>query len=497
MCAHQDMFFRGPPRDDEFEVVTRYSAKTAFDPANSWEDYATEYMEFTDTSPTVYHAVDYFARKLNDKGFRYLSERESWDAALGEGNKFYTIRNGSCIIAFVRGENWDYQRGAALTGTHIDSLAVTVKPISIKEPVDNFELIGVAPYAGALSELWWDRDLGIGGRLVLKGKKLITTKLVRIPHPVARIATLAPHYGTPSQGPFNPETQKVPFIGLATNGELPEPTEEEKKSPMVGKHSLRLLRALAREAGVKVSDILEVDLQLYDTHPATLAGLDREFLFAPRIDDKACTFTALTALSEASDELAKGENLTMVAAYDHEEVGSLTRTGARGNLTEATVDRILAHEKFENDDVNREIFWANSFFLSADVTHAANPNFTNVELANHIAFLNTGITLSRDPNGNMITDAISAALVDEVARFTNNTVQTFQIRNDSRSGGTIGPALSSKVGVRGVDIGIAQLSMHSIRAAIGSKDIWLAIRFFTSFYKAWKDVDLKFRRGDL
>jgi len=497
MCPSSEFFRRTRPTTDDFEVVTQRFGNSRFDPEASPDDYATGYMEFTDTAPTIFHAVDYLARKLEDHGFMYLSEREAWTDKLAGNSRFYTIRNGTSIIAFVKGKQWRPSNGASITGTHIDSLTCVVKPVSIKPPVDNFELIGVAPYSGGFNETWWDRDLGIGGRLVLRSPRSgIYTKLVRIPHPVARIATLAPHFGTPSSPPFNPETQKVPFIGLAgdPSAAAVEPTAAEQKSPVVGKHSLRLLRALAREAGVSVADILEVELHLYDTHPATLGGLDKEFMFAPRIDDKACTYSAMFGLMEAADSLDESENLAFAAAYDYEEVGSLASTGARGNFLEASVERILGDRA---GDATKAQFYANSFFLSADVTHAVNPNFDNVYLENHKPLLNKGITISRDPNGNMISDAISTAFVNEVAKRTGNVVQQFQIRNDSRSGGTIGPALAAKTGLRGVDIGIAQLSMHSVRATMGSKDVWLAVRFFKSFNMEWRKVDAEFRLGQL
>lgn len=483
---------------DEFEIIAGPFSGNKYDPHASWEDYAASYMEYTDTAPTIFHAVDFLKRKLEENEFVYLSEREPWNDRLGDNSRFFSIRNGTSLTAFVRGKHWRPSNGCAVVGTHIDSLTVKLKPTSVKSPIDNFELLGVAPYAGALNETWWDRDLGIGGRLVVRSddKRGISTKLVRIPHPVARIATLAPHFGAPANGPFNPETQKVPFIGLVKdpNSKNIDPTNDEKKSPAVGKHSIRLLRALAREANVSVSSILDVELHLYDTQPATLAGLEKEFIFAARIDDQACSFTAIMGLIEAASEIENSDSLGIAAAYDHEEVGSLSRTGARGNFLESTVERLLGDDV---GDAQKAQFWANSFFLSADVTHAANPNFSNVYLEHHKPLLNRGITLSHDPNGNMITDPVSAAFVHEVARRTGNTLQQFQIRNDSRSGGTIGPALAAKLGVRGVDIGIAQLSMHSVRAAIGSRDIWLAVRFFKSYYKEWRDVDAAFRIGGL
>lgn len=488
----------GKPVIDDFEVVDSLGRNPVkgnqHDPSISAEGYAEKYLEFTDTAPTIFHAIAFLARDLEAAGFKYLSERDPWDDALADSKatRFYTVRNGTAIAAWVRGQNWKPNNGMAIIGTHTDSLTLVVKPTSLRPTIDGFEILGAAPYAGALSSPWWDRDLGVGGRIIVREGKRVTSKLVRIPYPIARISTLAPHFGAPAQGPFNKETQALVMVGQTSDKPL-EPTTEEAKSPLTSKHSLRLLRALSEHSGVAIRDMLELELHVYDTQPAALGGLDKEFIFAPRIDDKACTYAGIYGLIEAADTLDYSDTLSVVAGYDTEEVGSLSRTGARGNLLEAAVDRILG----DIPESDKTVFYANSFFLSADVTHAVNPGFSNVYLEHHKPKLNKGITLSLDPNVNMITESISATLAYEVARRTGDTIQQFQIRNDSRSGGTIGPALSSKTGIRGVDIGIAQLSMHSIRAAMGAKDPWLAIRFFKNFYETWKQVDLEFKLGDL
>lgn len=215
-------------------------------------------------------------------------------------------------------------------------------------------------------------------------------------------------------------------------------------------------------------------------------------MYAPRIDDKICTYVATEALIETSDDIVESPTLTIVAGFDTEELGSLSRQGARGNLLDSVVTRIL-----NGSDIDEKDFWANSFFCSADVTHAVNPNFDSIYLDEHKPLFNTGITLAQDPNAHMITTGVTTAFITELAKRTDNTIQQFQIRNDSRSGGTIGPYISSKTGVRGVDIGIAQWSMHSIRATVGSKDVWLGVRFFKSFYEEWSNVDLEFKLGDL
>lgn len=475
---------------DQFDVVGRPQTKASpYDPEVDWETYATKYLEFTDKNPTKYHAIEALKTELEAAGFKYLSERTTWDVK--KGGKYYTTRNGSSFVAFVVGANWQPSFGAGLVGTHTDSLTAIVKPSSVRKEVDGYELLGIAPYAGALSDKWWDRDLGVGGRVVVKTGKKFETKLVLVPYPIAHIPSLAPHFGKPSEGPFNLETEAVPVVAQVTKPE-PKPTPEEKTAPLYGKHSLKFLRLIAKYAGVKVEDIYSWDLELFDTQPASFGGIDKEFLYAPRIDDKICTYVATEALIETSDDIVESPTLTLVAGFDTEELGSLSRQGARGNLLDSVVTRIL-----NGSDIDEKDFWANSFFCSADVTHAVNPNFDSIYLDEHKPLFNTGITLAQDPNAHMITTGVTTAFITELAKRTDNTIQQFQIRNDSRSGGTIGPYISSKTGVRGVDIGIAQWSMHSIRATVGSKDVWLGVRFFKSFYEEWSNVDLEFKLGDL
>lgn len=471
-------------------------APSKYELSTSAVDLNKEFMKVMHCAPTVFHFVKLTASTLEKHGFVYLSEREDWEKKISESNKFYTTRNGSSLVAFVVGKSWKPRNGAAIIGAHIDALTAKLKPISKKEEIDGYELLGAAPYAGGFNSTWWDRDLGLGGRLVVRdGEGKITSKLVKLPQPVARIPTLAPHFGKKSQGPFDKETQMNPVVGLAS-GDVPEPTEDEKKAPLYGKHSLRLLRAVARAADVKVSDIIDADLELYDTQKPAVGGLDNEFLFCPRIDDKINSFAAITGLLDSLNTTEENSSLSVVALFDNEEIGSQLRQGAKGNFLDSVLQRLVALHG-DADVATIHELQANSFMLSADVIHAVNPNFSSAYLDHHKPKLNKGVTISLDPNGNMTTDAVSLAFIEEIARRSDNTVQYFQIRNGEPSGGTIGPMTSARTGIRTVDLGIPQLSMHSIRATTGSKDVYLGARLFKAFFELWEEVDNEFKLGDL
>ena len=186
--------------------------------------------------------------------------------------------------------------------------------------------------------------------------------------------------------------------------------------------------------------------------------------------------------------------IKIVGCFDDEEIGSLLRQGAHSNLLPSALERIC--EAFSEDScgANRvSQMYANSFMISADVSHAVNPNFLGVYLQNHAPRLNTGIAIQADPNGHTTTDSISTAFLQRVADRCNAKLQVFQIRNDSRSGGTVGPMLSSAMGMRAIDAGLPQLSMHSIRATIGSKDPGLGVQLFKGFFDHFEEVDEEFR----
>lgn len=160
-------------------------------------------------------------------------------------------------------------------------------------------------------------------------------------------------------------------------------------------------------------------------------------------------------------------------------------------MIESTISRVVASEYYNPDasDIleKLKVIYANTIILSADVIHLVNPNFSNVYLENHKPIPNKGITISLDPNGNMATDSVGVALVEELAKKNGDELQYFQIRNDSRSGGTIGPSISLQTGARTIDLGIPQLSMHSIRATLGAKDIGLGAKFFAGFFSNWRN----------
>ncbi|OQO14026.1 hypothetical protein B0A48_00901 [Cryoendolithus antarcticus] len=468
------------------------------------EKYAKPFCDFLTENPTVFHAVDAVKRQLAGEGFKELSERDKWN--IGEGGKYFVERNGSSLIAFVVGENYEPGNGAAILAGHVDALTAKLKPVSEVPNKAGYLQLGVAPYAGAPNNTWWDRDLSIGGRVIVKNGDKIESRLVKLDWPIPRIPTLAPRFGAAAVGPFNPETQMTPIIGLEGTDarDLGEPfskpsfigTADNKVGSFISTQPPRLVRAIGSALGLKgssVANIINWELELFDIQPATLLGLDKEFISAGRIDDKLCSWSAIQALIEADkSDTASSSIMKVVGLFDDEEIGSGLRQGARGNLLPSVLERAVGSL---NGGIDAELIgrtYANSFLVSSDVTHAVNPNFLNAYLENHSPQLNVGLVVSADSNGHMTTDSVSTAVLQRCADKVGAKLQVFQIRNDSRSGGTVGPMLSSATGIRAIDAGIPQLSMHSIRATTGALDPGLGVLAFLGFLNGFESVDKEF-----
>lgn len=465
-----------------------------------YQFYADEYIDFTYENPTIYHVVDYVSNLLEEHGFVYLSENQPWESPLKSG-LYYTTRNSTSLSCFAIGSDWTPEDGVGIVGGHIDVLTTKLKPNSKKEKVEGFELLGVAPYSGALSEQWWDRDLHIGGNVLIRDSSSgkVYTKLIQSEYPVARIPSLAPHFGQAFSSNLNKETRAVPVIGFGNSKDSEKLTPDEKKCPLTKVHSINLLRFIAELAEVEVKDLVQLDLDLYDGQKGTIGGIKKDFLFAPRIDDRICSFTAIYGFLqylESNQYKIRENEFSVVTLYDNEEIGSNSRQGAKGGLSESVIERVIDNYITDKKNYSLDSFikvaYANSFILSSDVNHAFNPNFTDVYLENHRPLLNTGMTIAFDESS-FATDVIGNAMIQDIARLNGDTLQLFHIRNDSRSGSTIGPHISANTGARTIDLGIAQWSMHSIRAAVGSKDVGISVKFFFGFFQHWDKVSNNYK----
>ena len=244
---------------DTQRSVPRSSHKVKV-PSIDVESYTQPFLSFISDNPTTFHAVDTVRKRLESHGFTVLSERESWKGKLSRGGKYCFTRNGSSVIAFAVGKKYEPGNGASVIASHIDALTTRVKPIPKLSTKAGYLQLGIAPYAGALNNTWWDRDLGIGGRVLVKNNKTgkIETKLVKLGWPIARIPTLAPHFGAAADLSHpNKETEMVPIIGLDADYDKQSSDQQQNRNCLGGAGTFtatqpeRLVRAIAGEMNIQ------------------------------------------------------------------------------------------------------------------------------------------------------------------------------------------------------------------------------------------------------
>ncbi|KAL9640143.1 MAG: hypothetical protein Q9164_000466 [Protoblastenia rupestris] len=396
-----------------------------------------------------------------------------------------------------------------MIGAHTDSPCLRVKPVSKKQG-EGFIQVGVETYGGGLWHTWFDRDLSIAGRVMVKSEHgEFSQKLVKIDRPILRIPTLAIHLDRQETFAFNKETQLFPIAGLVA-AELNRSgiTEEQQKelvhdapadefSPFKNpsqRHHPYIVELVAKEAEVDPSDIVDFELVLYDTQLSCIGGINEELMFSARLDNLCMSFCSTMGLihsvnSEGS--LEDESSIRLIALFDHEEIGSKTAQGADSNVLPAIIRRLSVLGADDADTTTYEQSLASSFLVSADMAHSVNPNYAGKYESDHKPEMNKGTVIKVNANARYATNSPGIVLLREVARRAQVPLQLFVVRNDSSCGSTIGPMLSAALGTRTLDLGNPQLSMHSIRETGGVYDVDYAIKLFESFFEHYSDLEKK------
>ncbi|KAK3340488.1 peptidase M18 [Neurospora tetraspora] len=474
------------------------------------------FLDFVNGSPTPYHAVATSAALFEKAGFKLIRERDNWASVVQPGGKYYLTRNGSSIVAFAVGGKWKPGNPIGMIGAHTDSPCLRVKPAS-KKSAHGFQQVGVELYGGGLWHTWFDRDLSVAGRVLVKdGDGNFVQKLVKVDKPILRVPTLAIHLHRQSNFDPNKEDEMLPILGLMekelnkpAEAAAPESATEEAEADfqplkaMTDRHHSQFLSVVASAAGISsASDIVDFELILYDTQPSCLGGLNDEFIFSARLDNLNMTYCSVMGLiNSVSSEstLDNDTSIRLVSCFDHEEIGSLSAHGADSNLLPAILRRLsvipsLNADSTETTPVSETAFeqtLATSFLVSADMAHSVHPNYAGKYEANHRPEMNKGTVIKVNANQRYATNSPGIVLLQEVAKRAKVPLQVFVVRNDSPCGSTIGPMLSAKLGVRTLDLGNPQLSMHSIRETGGSWDVEHAIGLFKGFLETYGELEAK------
>jgi len=457
---------------------------------------AQQFLEFINQSPSQFHAVATTAAELIAAGFTQVSERES-DWKVKPGGKYFYTRNQSSIVAFAVGGKYVNGNGFTITAAHTDSPVLKLKPVS-KVAKHGYLQVGVECYGGGLWHTWFDRDLSVAGRVILaKADGTFEARLVHIKRPILRLPTLAIHLNREVNDKgfiFNKQTHLLPVIATAVAAQLGSkdqaaPAKEEGGAPTLNDlHHSVLVQLVADELGVAADAVRDFELALYDTQPAALGGVYNEFIFSRALDNLMMSFITTKSLLESlKDEKAFAEEtqIRIVGLFDHEECGSASIMGAASN----NLYQLL--NKLNNDPQSYDSAIAKSYLVSADMAHAVHPNYSELHEENHRPAMHKGLVIKSNGNQRYATSGFSGFVMEEIARQNKVPVQKFVVRNDAMCGSTIGPILATSCGIRTVDVGVPQLSMHSIREMCGVADVHSAFKLLAAFYKEFNALDKK------
>lgn len=374
-----------------------------------------------------------------------------------------------------------------MVAAHTDSCCLRVKPVS-KRQNDGFLQVGVETYGGGIWHTWFDRDLSVAGRVMVKGPSGdITQKLVKVDRPICRIPTLAIHFGKEDGFSPNTEGQLFPITGMVA-AELNRQTKggrnvgkDSAKADSTGpvtplkalmeRHHPYIVEVIAEEAGVDPESIVDFEIILYDTHKSCLGGLNNELIFSARLDDlmmSFCTIEGLIQSLSSSSALDSDSTIRLAGIFDHEEVGSVSQQGANSNFMPAVLRRLsvlpsagedvssdASYDKLSPEHDTSTAFeqsMASSFLISADMAHSVNPNYPGKYEAEHRPEMNKGVVVKINANQRYTTNAPGVILIQQIAQQAKNgthpytdearegvPLQFFVVRNDSPCGSTIGP----------------------------------------------------------
>ena len=401
-----------------------------------------ELLAFLETSPTCFHAVENISRILKDNGYTQLSEADPWN--LQEGGKYFTSRNGSSLIAFqIPTRNYT---GFMIGASHCDSPAFKVKE-NPEITAGGYVRLNVEGYGGMLCSPWFDRPLSIAGRIVVRTENGLETKTVNLDRDLVMIPSLAIHMDRGANKGHEINIQKEMCPILAQEGEAGI-----------------LMRMIAEEAGVKAEDILGHDLFLYARVRGTVWGKDSEFVSCGHLDDLQCTYGDLCGFLKAEPK----ESVPVLAVFDNEEVGSMSKQGAFSTFLQDVLERI--HIACGRTEDERRAVPASSFMVSADNAHAVHPAYMEKADPVNRPQMNRGIVIKYSANQKYTTDAVSAAVFKELCKRADVPYQVFTNRSDMAGGSTLGNLSNVHVSLNTVDIGLAQLAMHSPYETAGTKD---------------------------
>lgn len=409
--------------------------------------YAEKMLEFIKKSPCASIALCELRRRLEAAGYR--EEDEARIADLGEG-KYYFVCGGASVIAVRIPKE---PKRAVIAAAHTDSPALRVK--QGEGSASLYVSIPVERYGGLIPYSWFDRPLSVAGRVMISAEGGVEERLVNLNRALCYIPNpglYAPTNDTKSGATFSYAKDMLPLLSI-------------------GGEKGALMEAVAQEGGFSPDQILGHDLFVYVRDEGCFAGKSGEFVLSPRLDDLACAYAATEAFLSSKET----DTLAVLALFDHEEIGSSTERGADSELLRTVLSPFLSLGK---------AFVESSLLVSADNAHAVHPNFPELSDNRAEPVLGGGVAVKWSASHSYATEAGSAAVFKAICLSACVPCQIYQNRADIRGGSTLGSIAAKHLGIPAIDIGIAQLAMHSAVESCAAKDVEYMVCALRACYEA-------------
>ena len=426
--------------------------------------YTEKLLGFIDASPVNFLAVRNVCNTLLDNGFVQLHAEE---ALKDLPDKFFITKNNSAVFAFHLGRQSMADAGFRIIAAHSDSPTFRIKPNAEMVGEGGLLRLNTEAYGGAILNTWFDRPLSLAGRVILRSADALNpqTRLLNIKRPLLVIPNLAIHFNRQVNDGVKLSKQKDM---LPTLGYVNDRLEADGL----------LVRLIANELQIEKEQIIDFDLYLYDTTPACLVGLNNEFISSGRLDDLSMVHAGMEAMIAES---AKPEATKVLAIFDNEETGSGTKQGAGSNFLMSLIQRIVLAQGGSLDDYYRSV--EKAFMVSADNAHGFHPNYAEKYDPTNHALLGGGPVIKINAAQKYATDAMSAAVFQQICERAGVPCQRFVNSSDIAGGSTLGNILTSSIAINGVDMGNPVLAMHSVRELASAADHENCIKAFIEFYK--------------
>ncbi|WP_421919517.1 M18 family aminopeptidase [Marinifilum sp.] len=424
---------------------------------------AQELIDFIHGSPSTYHAVNNIRKELNEAGYQELDLRDEW--TVEKGGKYFTTKNGSAIFAFQLGTGEIEEEGFQMICAHSDAPGFKIKPNPEIEVEGNYIKLNTEVYGGPILNTWMDRPLSIAGRVSVQSNDPLQPEhlYVKIDRPLMVIPNLAIHLNRAvNEGvALNKQKDMLPLLSMITE-------EMEKDNCLV--------KLIANELKIDAESIIDFDVNLFELEKGSIFGLNDEFISSSRLDDLAMAHAGLKALLSVGNS----KKTQMLAIFDNEEVGSVSKQGAGSPVLRHILQRIVFKLGKDMESLHRAIY--SSFMISADMAHAVHPNIGEKHDPTNRPFINKGPVIKIHANQKYTTDGDSGTVFETLCKNADVPYQKFVNRSDLVGGSTLGNVSTGQVDIRTVDIGNPMFGMHSVRETGGVEDNAYVRKVFAYFF---------------